>query len=327
MRRREFLGAIGGAAALWSLAARAQQTDKVIRIGFFGPALTSPPPIALYRTFIAQLRELGFNEGQNTKTEYRGVDDPRGAFVSASELMRTQPDLIVAVGPELTLQAVVGASGFIPVVMVAVNFDPIARGYVQSLARPGGNITGVVFQQLELAQKQVDLLTQAFPGKTRLAVLFDAQSADQFVAAEGIAKSLNLKVQPIKLENPPYDFDAAFRRAVADAAEMMLVLSTPFFTPQVPRVVELANAYRLPCMYIFKLWADAGGLISYGADFPRMYRRAANYVARIIKGAKPADLPVEQATKFELIVNLKAAKAIGLEFPTGILVRADEVIE
>ena len=183
MRRREFITLLGGAAAAWPVAARAQQTDKVIRIGFFGPALTSPPPVALYQTFIARLRELGFSEGQNAKLEYRGVDDPRGAFVSATELMRWQPDLIVAVGPELTLQAVAGASGFIPVVIVAVNFDPIARGYVQSLARPGGNITGVVFQQLELAQKQVDLLTQALPGKTRLAVLFDAQSADQFVAA------------------------------------------------------------------------------------------------------------------------------------------------
>jgi putative ABC transport system substrate-binding protein len=286
LRRREFVTLLGGAAA-WPLAARAQQTDKVIRIGFFGPALTSPPPIALYQTFIAELRELGFNEGQNAKLQYRAVDDPRGAFVSASELMRWQPELIVAVGPELTLQAVVGASGFIPVVMVAVNFDPISRGYVQSLARPGGNITGVVFQQLELAQKQVDLLAQAFPGKTRLAVLFDAQSADQFVAAEGIAKSLNLKVQPIKLENPPYDFDAAFRRAVADAAEMMLVLSTPFFTPQVPRVVELANAYRLPCMYIFKLWADAGGLISYGADFPRMYRQPLTTSLGLSKAPSP----------------------------------------
>jgi putative ABC transport system substrate-binding protein len=327
VRRREFITLLGGVAAVWPLAARAQPGGKRYRIGFFGPSLTSPPPIALYQAFLAQLRELGFSEGQNVDIEYRGVEDPRGAFVAASELMRWRPDLIVAFGPELALQAVVGASGFIPVVMIAVNFDPIARGYVQSLARPGGNITGVVFQQLELAQKQVELLTQAFPGKTRLAILFDAQSADQFSATEGIAKSLNVRIQALKLENPPYDFDAAFRSATADAAEMMLVLSSPFFTAHRSRVAELAIAYRLPCMYIFKLWTEAGGLMSYGVEFPRMYRRAADYVARIFKGATAADLPVEQASKFELVVNLKTAKAIGIEFPTGLLLRADEVIE
>ena len=139
-------------------------------------------------------------EGQNLTAEYRGLEDPRGPFVVATELMRSQPDLIVALGPEVALQAVVGASGFIPIVFVAVNFDPLARGYAASLARPGGNITGVVFQQLELAQKQVELLTQAFPERTRLAVLFDPQSTDQLNAAERAAKSLTLRVQPLKLE-------------------------------------------------------------------------------------------------------------------------------
>jgi ABC-type uncharacterized transport system substrate-binding protein len=327
MKRRTFITLLGGAAMAWPLAARGQQSGKAIRIGFFGPSLTSPPPIALYQAFLARLRELGFSEGQNLEIEYRGMEDSRGAFVAAGELMRGRPDLIVASGPELALQAVVGASGFIPVVMIAVNFDPIARGYVQSLARPGGNITGVVFQQIELAQKQVELLTQAFPSKTRLAILFDGQSADQFSAAEAIAKSLNLRVQALKLENPPYDFAAAFSSATAGGAEMMLVLSSPFMTAHRSRVAELAIAHRLPCMYIFKGWAEVGGLMSYGVEFPRMYRQAADYVARILKGAKPADLPVEQPSKFELVVNLKTAKAIGIEFPTGILLRADEVIE
>ena len=326
LKRREFIALLGGAAA-WPFAALAQRNDKVIRVGFFGPALTSPPPVAYYQAFLAQLRDLGFSEGQNLNFEYRSVDDPRGAFVAAAELMRWRPDLIVACGPELALQAVVGASGFIPVIMIAVNYDPIARGYVQSLARPGGNITGVTFQQLELAQKQVELLTQAFPGNTRLAILFDAQSADQFSAAEGVAKSLNLQVQALKLENPPYDFDAAFQSATAGTAEMMLVLSSPFFTAHRSRIAELAIVHRLPCMYIFRLWAEVGGLMSYGVEFPPMYRRAADYVARILKGAKPVDLPVEQATKFELIVNLKTAKALGIELPTSILLRANEVLE
>jgi putative ABC transport system substrate-binding protein len=325
--RREFIMLLGGAAAAWPLVARAQQSSRLIRLGFLGPTLNNTAASAQYQAFRTQLGELGFREGQNLTIHYQGVDDPRGPFVIAAELMRSQPDLVVATGPETSLQAVVGASGFIPVVMIAVNFDPLARGYITSLARPGGNITGLVFQQLELAQKQVELLTQAFPNRTRLAVLFDSQSADQFAAAERAAKALNMQVQALRLENPPYDFDTAFRGAISGGAQMMLVLSSPFFLPYRARVVELANTHHLPSMYIAKHWTEAGGLMAYGADFPPMYRRAADYVAKILKGAKPADLPIEQATKFELVVNLKTARAIGIELPTAILLRADEVIE
>jgi putative tryptophan/tyrosine transport system substrate-binding protein len=325
MRRRQFITLIGGAAA-WPLAARAQQSGRLIRLGFLGPSLNNPPAIAQYQAFRTQLGDLGFREGQNLTIDYRGLDDPRGPFVVAAELVRPQPDLIVTAGPETSLQAVVGASGFIPVVIIAVNFDPLARGYIPGLARPG-NITGLVFQQLELARKQVELLTQAFPDRTRLALLFDAQSADQFGAAEPAAKALNLQVQALRLENPPYDFDAAFRGAASGGAQMVLVLSSPFFLPHLARIVELANSQRLPSMFIGKHWAQAGGLMAYGADFQVMFRRAADYVAKILKGTKPADLPVEQATKFELVVNLKTAKAIGIELPTSILLRADEVIE
>ena len=286
----------------------------------------NPPAIAQYQAFRTQLGDLGFREGQNLTIDYRGLDDPRGPFVVAAELVRPQPDLIVTAGPETSLQAVVGASGFIPVVIIAVNFDPLARGYIPSLARPGGNITGLVFQQLELAQKQVELLTQAFPDRTRLAMLFDALSG-QIDATQRAAKALNLQVQALRLENPPYDFDAAFRDAAVGGAQMVLVLSSLFFLPQRDRIVALANAHRLPAMFIVKHWALAGGLMSYGADFPLMYRRAADYVAKILKGAKAADLPVERATKFELVVNLKTARAIGIELPTAILLRADEVIE
>jgi ABC-type uncharacterized transport system substrate-binding protein len=318
--RREFITLLGGAAIGLPLAARAQQSSRLIRLGFVGPTLNNPAAITQYQAFRTQLEELGFREGQNLTIHFQIVDDSRGPFVIAAELMRSQPDLIVATGPETALQAVVGASGFVPVVM-------IARGYISSLARPGGNITGLVFQQLELAQKQVELLTQAFPDRTRLAVLFDGQSADQFTAAERAAKALNLQVQALRLENPPYDFDAAFRSALSGGAQIVLVLSSPFFLPQRNRVAELAKTYRLPSMFIAKHWAEAGGLMAYGADFPLMYRRAADYVAKILKGTKAADLPVEQATKFELIVNLKTARAIGIELPTAILLRADEVIE
>jgi putative ABC transport system substrate-binding protein len=211
--------------------------------------------------------------------------------------------------------------------MIAINFDPVARGYVNSLARPGGNITGVVFQQLELAQKQLELLTQAFPDRTRLAVLWDAVSADQFSAAEQTAKLLRMQIQSLKLENPPYDFDAAFRSVTAGGGQMVLVLSSPFFIAHRGRIAELLIERRLPGMFIQRAYVEGGGLMSYGVNFSQMYRRAADYVAKILKGTKPADLPIEQATKFELIVNLKTAKAIDIELPTAMLLRADEVIE
>jgi putative ABC transport system substrate-binding protein len=327
MRRREFISLLGGMTAI-PLVVRAQEVGKVYRIGYFGPAQTSPPAIVLYQAFLAQMRELGFREGQNLRIEFRGIVDDRGGnSVSAEELVRAQPELIVACGPEVPLRSVVDTNQAIPIVMIAFNFDPIASGYVKSLSRPGGNITGVVSQQLELAQKQVELLTEAFPGKTHVAILFEAQSADQFGAAERAAKSLKLEVQSLKLEGPSYEFDAAIRSAAAGGAQMLLMLSGPGWQPHRSRIAELAIQRHLPAMFIAKHYVEAGGLISYGADLSGIFRKGADYVAKILKGATPADLPVEQATKFELAVNLKTAKAIGVELPTSILLRADQVIE
>ncbi|MGB6705181.1 MAG: ABC transporter substrate binding protein, partial [Pseudolabrys sp.] len=201
MRRREFIGFVTAALA-WPVSARAQQADKTPRVAFLGTERTTPPQSGYYQAFSAQLEKNGFREGQNIVIEYRSTDDPRGPFVGAAELLRSQPDLIVAVGPEVALQAVVGASAHIPIVMVAVNYDPIERGYVRSLAQPGGNITGLVVRPLDLARKQIDLLRQAFPDRDRLAVLYDPLTVDQFTAANQAAKSLNLQVQALKLEIP-----------------------------------------------------------------------------------------------------------------------------
>jgi putative tryptophan/tyrosine transport system substrate-binding protein len=198
---------------------------------------------------------------------------------------------------------------------------------VNSLTRPGGNITGIVSLQTELAAKQVELLTQALPGRTRLAILWDALSADQFTHAESQARSLRLDVQSLKLETPPYDFDAIFRSLSEGSPQMLLVLSSPFFSNYRARIAELAIEQRLPTMFIFKSYVQSGGLISYGIDPSANFRKVGLYVAKILNGAKPADLPVEQATKFELAVNLKTAKAIGVDLSTSILLRADEVIE
>src|SRR5437763_11733900 len=290
MKRRAFITLLGGTAA-WPLAARAQQARTAVRIGVLGPSLRNPFPSTLYRAFLAQLRESGFSEGQNLIAEYQAIDDPRGPFVVTIELMRSQPDLVVALGPEVALQALSAASGFIPVVVIAINFDPIARGYVTGLARPGGNITGLFFRQLELAAKQVELLTQAFPDRSRMAVFFDGLSADQFSAAEQSATSLHLQIEALRLENPPYDFEAAFRKAKADNAQLVLVLSSRFFIPRTAQIGQLAIEHRLPAMFIQKDYVRAGGLMSYGVDFVPMYRRAADYVAKIPKGAKAGDLP------------------------------------
>lgn len=326
MRRRAFITFLGGITTI-PLAAIAQESGRIYRIGFLGPAQTSAPPILYYRSFLAQMRELGFNDGQNLRVEFRALEDSRGTSVTAAELAQSRPDLIVVSGPAVALQSIVEKGQTVPTVMIAINFDPIASGYVKSLSRPGGNITGVVFQTLELAQKQLELLTQAVPGKTRVGILFEAQSADQLGAAEEAARSFQLQAQSIKLEGPSYDFEGAIRGAAAAGVQMLLCLSGPGWTQHRSRIAELAIQHRLPSMFIAKHYAEAGGLISYGVDFSVMFRRAADYAAKILKGDKPADLPVEQAAKFELVVNLRTAKAIGIQLPESIMLRADQLIE
>jgi putative tryptophan/tyrosine transport system substrate-binding protein len=315
--RRQLICVLGSAAVAWPLAARAVKTA---RIGFLGNPLDNPVTALGYPAFLDELKKSGFSVGQNLAIE--AVN-----FAETADLVRSNVELLVVVGTEIGLQAAIAASRTIPIVMWAINFDPIARGYVKSLAQPGGNITGIVSLQTELAAKQVELLTQALPDRTRLAILWDAISADQFTAAERQAKSLRLEVQSLKLENPPYDFDAAFRSFAKGSPQMLLVLSSQYFTLSRSHIAELAIQQRLPTMFIFKVYVQAGGLISYGVDPVANFRQVGFYVAKILNGAKPADLPVEQAAKFELVINLKTAKAIGVDLSTAIQLRADEVIE
>jgi putative ABC transport system substrate-binding protein len=327
--RRQFISAISGAVVAWPLVARAQQlAGRTARIGIVRPPLDNPVVSVGYPAFLDELKKSGFSEGQNLTIEVvREDQDAQQLFAATADLVRSNVELLVATGSETSLKAAIAASRTIPIVMLAINFDPIARGYVKSLARPGGNITGVVSLQTELAAKQVELLTQAFPERTRLAVLWDGISADQFAAAERQARSLRLDVQSLKLENPPYDFDAAFRSLAEGSPQMLLVLSSQFFTISRSHIAELAIRQRVPTMFIFKTYVQAGGLISYGVDPQDIYRQLGFYVAKILNGAKPADLPVAQAVKFELVINLKTAKAIGVDLSTAILVRADDVIE
>jgi putative ABC transport system substrate-binding protein len=328
MRRREFITLLGGAAAAWPLAARAQQAGKVARVGFLGNDLDGPISGPGYKIFLAELRKLGFTEGQNLVVEYRRVDEgmPK-AFAAANELGAAKVEVLVANGAEIALQAAAAVRPAMPIVMLAANYDPIARGYVASLSHPGANVTGLFYRQPELSVKQLEFLAEAFPDRTRVGVLWDSNSADQFAAAEGAAGSIHLSLRPIKLENPPYDFDGAFATLVQDAVKVLLVLSSPFFLPYRVRIAELAIRHGLPSMFIFREYVEAGGLMSYGVDTVPQYRRAASYVAKILRGAQPAELPVEQVDGFEFALNLKTAKAIGVVLPTSILLRADEVIE
>jgi putative ABC transport system substrate-binding protein len=324
MKRREFLGVLGSAAA-WPLAARAQD-GLIARVGVL--ATEGPGTRLAWPAFIDELRKLGFTQGRNLAVEFRRIDQgtPQ-AFAGANELVAWRADVLFAFGPELALQAAAAARPPVPIVILANNYDPIARGYVQSLSRPGGNVTGIVSRQLELVAKQIELLVEAFPERKRLGALWDVLSADQFAAAEREAKARQLTLRAIKMENPPYDLDAAFRALAQDGVDTLHVLGSPLFSQQYERLAELTTQHRLPHIHILRHYVEAGGLMSYGVDFVPMMRRAASFVAKILRGAKPADLPLEQVAQFEFVVNLKTAKAMGVTLPTSILLRADEVIE
>ncbi|MDP9162458.1 MAG: ABC transporter substrate-binding protein [Acidobacteriota bacterium] len=288
MRRRDFIGALGGLAAAWPVTARAQQSaGKMARIGFLGTTVDNPITAPGYPAFLDELRKSGYSVGQNLAIEVvREIQDAKRLFAETADMARSNVDVLVAAGPEVALQAAVAASRTIPIVMWAINYDPIARGFVKSLTQPGGNITGIVSLQTELAAKQVELLTQALPGRTKLTILWDALSADQFVHAERQARSLRWDVQSLKLENPPYDFDAIFRSLSEGSPQMLLVLSSPFFSNYRARIAELAIEQRLPTMFIFKSYVQSGGLISHGIDPSANFRTVGLYVAKILNGAK-----------------------------------------
>ena len=328
MRRRDFITLVGGTAAAWPLTARGQQAQQLARIGLLAPTPDNALFAKNFPAFLAELRKLGFTEGQNMIIEHRRMDEGASeVFANAAKLIRSNVDVVVTFGPELSLKAAVAASQTVPIVMIAFNFDPMAAGYVSDIARPERNITGVVSRAPELAAKQLGLLVEAFPDVKPIAALWEEASAEQFDAAKRAAQSMHIELRSHKVENLPFDFDAAFRAIAEDGSRMVLVLSGPTFGTQRAHIADLAIQHRLPTMFTFKYYVEAGGLMSYGVDTLPIFRRAASFVAKILRGAKPSDLPVEQPTNFEFALNLKTAKAIGVSVPTSILLRADEVIE
>jgi putative tryptophan/tyrosine transport system substrate-binding protein len=210
--------------------------------------------------------------------------------------------------------------------MVAINYDPIALGYIEKLPRPGGNVTGLLFQHLELLAKRFGLFKEMLPSVGRVAVFSDSFTTDQLDAVQAANHAVGLELQPLHLQNPPYDFETAFRLAARSAEAVMVLESAPIFRGRA-QIAKLAKDNRLPTSFAFREYVEVGGLLSYGVNFSAMYRRAAEYADKILRGTKPADLPVEQSTKFELVINLQTAKALGLDVPPMLLARADEVIE
>ena len=308
------------------LSSEAQQAKKVPRIGFLGGA--SPAALsARTEAFRQGLRELGYVEGKNIVIEYRYAEGKLDRLSElAAELVRLKVDVIVTAGPTATRPAK-EATGTIPIVM-AYDADPVGSGFVSSLARPGGNVTGLSTVRVELSGKRLELLKEAIPKLSRVAVFWNPTtpgSAEGLKEIEVAAQSLGLKLQPLEVRSPN-DFDGAFQAATRGRAGALMILGDPITFIHRRRIVDLAAKSRLPTIGGQIEFAEAGSLMFYGPNDADMYRRAATYVGKILKGAKPADLPVEQPIKFELVINLKTAKQIGVTIPPNVLARADRVI-
>ena len=326
MRRREFITFLGSAAVIWPLAARAQGAGKTPRIGY----LSAATRLSLReRSFLQALRELGYVEGKNILIEYRFAG---GKFKRlpglAAELVRLDVDVIVAVVTQASLAAK-AATKTIPVVMLGVS-DPVASGLVTGLARAGGNITGTSSQTAEVSGKSLELLKEIVPKLSRVAVLWNPANvifqAQLLKATERAAGVLGLQLREFGARNAD-ELDRAFAAISNARVGALMVLGDPTLAGEKTRIIDFAAKQRLPAIYGVEDHADAGGLMTYGPDMNGQFQRGAVYVDKILKGAKPADLPVEQPTKFDLVINLTTAKALGVVIPPTLLARADKVIE
>ena len=332
MRRRNFITLLGGAAAAWPLAAHAQQAAKVARIGcIVTGSLESPEQRATVDAFRQGLRERGYVEGQNIIIEYRAADGRIERFPElATELVRLNLDLIVASNTPAALAAK-QATTAIPIV-VPVMGDPVGDGLASSLARPGGNVTGMTFLGPEVATKRLELLKQALPTMSRVAALWhpgaygDSTMKEMMGKLAAAAGTLQVQLQLVEVRGAA-EFDRAFLVMGRERADALIVLPSPMLFSERRHIVDLATKHRLPSIAMAREFAELGGLMAYGANLPDLFRRAATYVDKILQGAKPADLPVEQPIKFEFVINLKTAKALGLAVPLIMQMTADEVIE
>jgi putative ABC transport system substrate-binding protein len=324
MRRRDFITFVGGAAA-WPIAAGAQQPAKLPTIGVLGAA--TPATWSLFiAAFVRRLRELGWIEGRTIAIEYRWAEGRGERFTEiAAEFVRLKVDVIVTAGGAVL--AAKQATSLIPIVF-AVAADPVGGGLVASLVRPGGNVTGLSTQFTDLAGKRLELLREIVPNLRRLAIMANAgypAAVLEMAEVQATARTLGLEVATFEIRRAE-DIALAFE-ALKGRADAVYVCGDPLMTTNRVRINTLALAARLPMMHAIREFVEAGGLISYGPNFPDLWRHAADLVDKILRGAKPAEIPVEQPTKFDLVINLTTAKALGLDVPPTLLVRADEVIE
>jgi len=321
VQRREFLGSIAAATCL--SATRGVAADKPFRVGI--ASLVNGRTAPQFVAFEQRLKELDAAAGQVLAIDFVDLNGDAGRYPAAmQELVSRGVDVLLAPGQEIALKAAQAAGGTIPIVMVAIDYDPVARGYVQNLARPGGNITGVYLDTIEFAAKRAEVLKETVPNLTRIVVFWDAIARDSFTATVPAIAALGLKVLPVEFHDPPYDYEAALATAAPEPGDALLCMMSPYFFHDREELDRLAIRNRLPSMCGA---VDSGGLIAYAPSLNSIFRSAADYVDKIRKGAKPAELPIEQPTRFKLVVNLKIAKQIGLTIPPLILARADEVIE
>jgi putative ABC transport system substrate-binding protein len=323
MRRREFVTLVSGALVAWPLVARAQPSGKIWRIGFIAHRYEE-----FYGPLFQGLRELGYTEGQNLVVERRYAEGRVERFKEfAAEMVQLKVDLIIVVTTPAAFAAR-NATTTIPIVHPAA-IDPVGTGLIASLAHPGGNVTGLAVLNAETSAKRLELLREVVPGLSRGAVLWNAANPANTLAwkeTEGAGRALGVAIQSHEVRGPG-DFEGAFAMIAQQHPDILLVLQDALTLEYRKEIIGFALRERLPSMFVGKLWAEEGGLMSYGDRLPERYRRAADLVDKVLKGAKPADLPVEQPTTFELVVNLKTAKAIGLTLPPAFLARADQVIE
>jgi putative tryptophan/tyrosine transport system substrate-binding protein len=305
------------------LAAQAQEA-KAYRIGYLSSA--NPRSAAFFQAFEQRLRELGYIEGRNFAIEFRNAEGQLDRLPGlAAELVRLNVNVIVT-ATEPATRAAKEATATIPILIVGINFDPVALKFVTNLARPGRNVTGLFFLHLDLMAKRFELFKEMLPTVKRVAVFSDVLTVDQLRRVELVNRSIGFKLQPLELPNPP-DLVDAFKVIRRSHAEALFVLESALIYRARGDIAQLALKHRLPTSFAFREYADAGGLVAYGVNFANMFRRAAEYIDRILKGANPGDLPVEQPTTFELVINLKTAKALGLTIPPSLLLRADQLIE
>jgi putative tryptophan/tyrosine transport system substrate-binding protein len=326
MKRRKFITLLGGAAAAWPLAARAQQADKLPTIGFLGAGTLSAWSRRV-ASFVQRLRELGWIEGHTIAIEYRWADGSTGRLPNiAAEFARLKVDVIVTAGTPSVIAAK-QATSVIPIVFATAG-DPVGNGLVATLARPGGNVTGLSVQDVDLTGKRLELLQELVPRLSRLAILTNIGNPVHILQREEVrtmARALGVEVITLEIRRAD-DIPPAFE-TLKNGADALYIPPDPLVISELNRINALVLSARLPTMHGSGEYVEAGGLMSYGPNFPDLFRRTADYVDKILRGAKPADIPVEQPTKFALVINLTTAKALGLTIPESFLLRADEVIE